>query len=534
MRAIRELLRDRRRSQRGSVLSGVLIMTAFIAIISGALLTELSTNFLLSHALVNRVANEATDSSAMELSLSSLQTTALNAPCPALAPATINNLTSSPTYINCFPTVDLKSPQFTQIASTSGSFTVDGAHVQVGSLNDYVVGDSAGNVFDYRFGSTAWRWQLDLDSATSAPPLVIARPGYSGQFLDVIPLAAGPGCPASKACLDVRIDNNSSGTPVQQCLVTTSAGGPVTAQPAASSAAGLIYFGDGATLEAADISSSPCPTKSTVAIPGNQAVVAGPVAFRCTGGCGQTIDFIYAVVSDAASSRLIEFTYGGNKGLEVTGTWALPWANVSGIATQGTSLPTNIAISFGGGGVALYGLTPGGAAFVNSQIVGGGIADAPFWCGSCGLFGVGAGNGGLYLFNGSLGLVGSYVGTGSAIDTTPSVDGAGNWYYGASDGYVHEIHRQNGGPFTEVKRYGGMGAVGSSVQIGGCPTGICVYLGTLTSRLYVVRLDARDAALSACISSAAPKPTCLWANAEVGDALSPQTVHVKGWSYYSG
>jgi hypothetical protein len=56
---LRALLADGRLSQRGSVLSGVLIITAFLAIISGALMTELSTNFLLSNALVNRVSTEA-------------------------------------------------------------------------------------------------------------------------------------------------------------------------------------------------------------------------------------------------------------------------------------------------------------------------------------------------------------------------------------------------------------------------------------------------------------------------------------------
>src|SRR5207244_9770895 len=103
MTAVLALLKDRRRSQRGSVLSGVLIMTAFIAIISGALMTELSTNFLLSHTLLNRVANEATENSAIELSLSQLQSTQLNAPCPALVPATVNNQTASATYLSCWP-----------------------------------------------------------------------------------------------------------------------------------------------------------------------------------------------------------------------------------------------------------------------------------------------------------------------------------------------------------------------------------------------------------------------------------------------
>src|SRR5260370_18136753 len=105
MTPIRALLKDRRRSQRGSVLSGVLIMTAFIAIISGALMTELSTNFLLSNTMLNRVANEATDNSAIELSLSQLQATQLNAPCPSLPTTSVNNLKASAVYLSSWPTV---------------------------------------------------------------------------------------------------------------------------------------------------------------------------------------------------------------------------------------------------------------------------------------------------------------------------------------------------------------------------------------------------------------------------------------------
>ena len=162
MTAILALLKDRRRSQRGSVLSGVLIMTAFIAIISGALMTELSTNFLLSHTLLNRVANEATENSAIELSLSQLQSTQLNAPCPALVPATVNNQTASATYLSCWPTVDRRSPSFSQIGSSSGAFNVDGTHVQLGKLNDYIVGDNysrfnaSGGVRGQRFRLSLW------------------------------------------------------------------------------------------------------------------------------------------------------------------------------------------------------------------------------------------------------------------------------------------------------------------------------------------------------------------------------------------
>jgi hypothetical protein len=540
VRAIRELLRDRKRSQQGSVLSGVLIMTAFIAIIAGALLTELSTNFLLSRSLVNRVAFEATDSSAIELSLSSLQSAPLNAPCPSLAPATVNNLTASASYLSCWPTVDVRSLQFRKIGSSSGAFNLDGVHVQLGGLNDYVVGDAAGDVFDYRFDTAAQRWNLDLDGATTAPPLVLQRPGYSGQYLDVIPLSGGPSCPTSAPCLNVRIDNGTFTAPPQQCLIVTSSGAAVTTRPAASpSIGGLVYFADGANLEANDVSAAGagCSPKSITTISGSMPVVADPVAFPCVGGCGQTIDYIYAVVSDGTSSRLVEYTYDSRNGFESVGSWALPWANPRGIAVQSVNLPAGLAITFAGGGVALYTLRSSGPSLLKSQVVGGGIADAPYWCGPCSLFGVAAQNGGLYLFDSSLNPVAAYTGTGSAINTTPGVDGAGNWYFAADDGYLHEVQIQ-GGQLVQVKEYGGMGTIGSSVQVGGCGAGICVFLGTTGNAIYLVPLDARDAVLSACIASA--PTTCsganprLWASVEVGDANSAQTVHVEGWSYYSG
>jgi len=537
--AILALLKDRRRSQRGSVLSGVLIMTAFIAIISGALMTELSTNFILSHTRLNRVATQATDNSAIELSVSRLQSTQLNAPCPALPTTTVNNLTASATYLSCWPTVDVRSPQFRQIGSSSGAFNVDGMHAELGQLNDYIVGDADGNVFDYPFGSVTQRWGLDLDGAVTATPLVMARPGYSGQYLDVIPLSGSPSCPTSGSCLNVMIDNTSFTTPPLMCVITTTSGAAVTTQPAASpSVGGLVYFADSANLEADVITTGgACNPKSSATISGNRPVVAGPVAFRCTGGCGQIVDYIYAIVSSVTSSRLVEYTYDSNEGLESVGSWSLPWANASGIAVQSATLPAGLAITFGGGGVALYRLGSNGPTFLNSQQVGGGVADAPYWCSQCNLFGVGAQNGGLYLFNSSLNPIASYAGTGSAINTTPAVDGAGDWYFGADDGYVHEVQNQ-GGQMVQVNRYGSMGTVGSSVTVGGCATGICVYLGTLGNRLYLVPLDARDAVLSACITSA--PPTCsganprLWASVEVGASGSPQTVHVEGWSYYSG
>src|SRR6266849_6467888 len=116
---LRALLADRRRSQRGSVLSGVLIIVAFLAIIAGALMTELSTNFLLSNALVNRVGTEATVNSAAELALSQLQNTALNSGCPTPSAVTLNGQTAAVSVVSCAPVVDQRSlPALRPIASS--------------------------------------------------------------------------------------------------------------------------------------------------------------------------------------------------------------------------------------------------------------------------------------------------------------------------------------------------------------------------------------------------------------------------------
>jgi hypothetical protein len=112
------------------------------------------------------------------------------------------------------------------------------------------------------------------------------------------------------------------------------------------------------------------------------------------------------------------------------------------------------------------------------------------------------------------------------------VDGAGNWYVGDDSGYVRELQIQ-AGKLVPVSQYGPMGRVGSSVQVGGCATGICVYVGSLDRNLYRIPLDARDAVVLACLSSCSSAGLRLGAQVEIGSKDSPQTVHVQGWSYYS-
>src|SRR5260370_11790646 len=241
MKAILAFLKDGRRSQRGSVLSGVLIMTAFIAVISGALMTELTTNFLVSNTLLNRVANEATVNSAIELSLSQLQTTQLNASCPVLPTATVNNLSASATYSSCWPTIR-EAQKFIRVGASSASFGLDGTQAQANGFNDYVVGNSSGLVFDYRFGASAPRWTYQLNGTLTASPLVIGNPSSGNQLLDIFPMT-GAACSPDTNCMVVRSDNNSSSTS-QQCIIPASSGAVVSQPEASPGFPGFVYYGD--------------------------------------------------------------------------------------------------------------------------------------------------------------------------------------------------------------------------------------------------------------------------------------------------
>jgi len=530
--AILALLKDRRRSQRGSVLSGVLIMTAFIAIISGALMTELSTNFLLSHNLLNRVANEATDNSAIELYLSQLQSTQLNAPCPAFATATVNKLSASAQYVSCWPTIR-EAQKFNRVGTSAASFAVDGAQTQANGFNDYVVGNSSGLIFDYRFGASSPRWTYQLNGTLTAPPLLLGNPSSGTQLLDVFP-TTGAACSPNTNCVVVRADDNSSSTS-RRCTIAAGTPGVVSQAGASPSVPGYIYYGDGPTLQVSDISGGDCDAISSQPLYANQPIVAGPIALACA-NCSRTTDEVYAVVSDNVSSRLVRSSF--RNGLKLIDSLSLPWANVAGMAASGTGLPASIAITFGGGGIAVVRLDSNGGMTLAQGSVPTGISGSPTWCAPCGnLFGVGGQNGVLYIFSSSLGLIGSKA-TGSAIKTSPRTDAAGNWYIGADDGILHELQLQNGLGLVEVERYGQMSQFGSSAQVGSCTAGICIYLGARDGNLYEVPLDARDAVLSACITAA--PPACSGANprlsasVELGAIGSPQTVHVQGWTYYSG
>lgn len=542
MKSLRALLKDRRRSQQGSVLGGVLIITAFLAILSGALMTELSTNFLLSTDLVNRVNTEATVSSAVEMYINQLQNTQLYAPCPGpISTPVLNGQMAVATIAGCAAVIDRRSPQsFTTIAS-SKPFQIDGTHAQLPGLNDYLVGDAGGKIFDYTYGGSTPRWTLPLGGSVTGTPLVMPDASHRGQFLDLIP-ASGPACSPAPFCVSVQSDDGSSSVPDVQCTMATTAA--VASQPASGrNWAGAAYFGDSSgSLYAIDpTSGSTCEIEGTK--PAGDPIVAGPVVFRCANGCGgQNPDEIYVVTSSGGSSHLVRFTYTNSNLSQVGIPLPLPWARASGIAVESSGLPSKLAISFSGGQVAVIQIaTGGGMSIAATGGVPAGIGGAPFWCqcpGTSGLIGVGGDNGTLYVFDTTMTTYATYSG-GSAIRTTPGADGAGNWYFAADDGRLYEVQKTVGGAMTLAVRYGSQGSpIGSSPVVGPCQVGICVYFGSTNSNAYLVSLDARNAVFTACISAA--PPTCsgtnprLWTRAEIGVSGNAQTVHIQGWSYYAG
>src|SRR4029077_10738118 len=132
VKAILAMLGDRKRSQRGSVLSGVLIITLFLGVISGALMTALSSDFLLSHNLANRMTTEATVRSAAELAVDQLQTTPLGAQCPNPLPsASLNQQVAATSYLSCLQRRVIAVP-------SSASFGVDGARVVRAGADEYL------------------------------------------------------------------------------------------------------------------------------------------------------------------------------------------------------------------------------------------------------------------------------------------------------------------------------------------------------------------------------------------------------------
>ena len=550
MKAVRELLRDRRRSQRGSVLSGVLIMTAYVAIIAGAVMTELSTNFLLSTSMVNRVANQATVNSAMELGLNRLGTTAISGGCPSLSSATVNGKTAAASYINCVPVVDSRSPGFIAAAVSSSRFDTNAYHAVIpqAAQNLYLVGDAAGHAYQFNFGGTRPVWVQNLGAPVSAAPRAYHDgSGQPDDLVNLFPLGTSGSPPTGcelGGCV-AMLGQNAGFAPVTQCYMR--AFGPVDASPAIGAGMPTVaYFGDrsGEMFAYDAVRFGNCALEASAPSSG-QPVVAGPIVFAGPASGSTVNDEVYAVTSDGTTSRLVRYeaTFRNNKPTQLTQiqTWSLSSGTPVGIAVDGSTLPARIAITYSNGSIEIARIqTSFSVQVLATGAVASAIDDAPYWCqcpAGTDVIAVGAANGSLYLLDTSLSVIAALPAGGPAIRTSPAGDGVGDWFFGADDGYVYEV-QQSGSRLAVVESFGQLnGAVGSATIVGSCPAGLCIYAGTTAGAAYTVQLDARDVILSACVSTA--PPACsgegprLWASVEVGSASSPATVHVKGWAYYS-
>src|ERR1700693_897963 len=358
MKSIRKLLCDGRRAHRGSVLSGVLIIVMFLSIISGALMTALSTNFLLSNNLEDRVQTEATVSSVAELALNQLQATPLNAVCPSPAPVSMNGLTAVASIAGCASVIDSRSPQGFTPLPTSSAFRVNGTHAVLPGLDDYLIGDSGGKLHDYPVsGKGAGGWRLDLGGSVTGPPLVMPDSSDFGAYLDLVPASGQQSCDNSTYCVAVVSDDAS----VQslRCSVATDL---VTARPALSkNFPNVAFFGDSAGNVTAYI--APCGAGSSCAQdpdgpgcgggPSNYVIQQGPIVLACS-GCKRATDEVYFVVAPCGgcNSQLAWFGYTLSQGFsDGPQTLNLAWANASGIAVEPGG--TRMAITFQGGGVEL-------------------------------------------------------------------------------------------------------------------------------------------------------------------------------------
>jgi len=566
---------DRRARQRGSILSALLIIVAFLAILVGALMTELTNSFLVSQTLVDRQQREATVTSAVELGVHQLQGGNVPAVCArdARGPWFVNlNGSSAAVTQTC---VAIVPDQTSGLAA--GAFAIDGVHDTTLGRNQYIVSDSAGRLRAYRFGKTVPAWSLTVGGRVTATPLPMVDEDGAGTLL--VPAAtAGSGC--GGRCI-AAYDNGGS-APAFRCSMPASTA--VTSSPAietstgaaknfpnyvffgGSGASGELYAYDGASdHDCGQLTSAPIGDS----LVGPPLVLPGTVTSK--GKTSSTSDEIFVLVSSGAATTLEHWRYtetidrlnavtsslaqvGGLNLTAQVGGSATGYDTNSAVPVVGSSIL--LAVTGTSGRVSMVRITVGKGPVYTTSVVAsatlpGAVNRAPGWCSCPGqdLIGVGSSNGSLYVLNTGLAVVGSYDGQADgrpAIDSTPTADAAGDWYFGAEDGYVYDVEiPAGGGQMYKAARFGPGGAIRSSPVLGGaadgCPSTVCIYFASTTSGAYFTQIGAiRIIDLRGCVSAGSGSTSCtanprLWARVEVGPAsiVGGSGVFVQGWSYYS-
>lgn len=538
------LIGDRKRRQQGGVLSGVLIITAFLSIIAGTVMTEVSSHFLISRSLVNKVATEATTTSAVEEAVNFLHSAPrpLDTSCSSLSPrvVTLNGMTAAASYVKCAAVISGNpSPGLTKLPSNSHSFEHDGTHVVLPGRDDYLIGDSNGDVYDYAFGGSTLRWPAFQikGGQISGPP--IAMPDGS-RISYLVPVSSPNQVKKNKCRNDcVALLTEDAGSVSFTCFMDIDSG-TVRAAPAAGQRfPNLTYFGDdqGVLFAYTATHDGNCAQQAT--FDGDQSVIAGPLVFP---GSASSTDQIYVLVSDGSDSELVRYSYTSGK-FTLADSLPLPFSTANGMALEQPNLPAKVAISFSDGGVAMVQIgTNFSLTLLPSGGVGTGINGAPHWChcpGGADLIGLSGDNDTLYLLDAGMNKVASYD-VGQPIGTTPAADSAGDWFVGAEDGELYEVVPPPGQSGLVLgATFGKAGSeFGTSTIEGDCGANICVYSASADGHAYLARLDARKADVVACITSSTP--ACqpgfnprLWARIEAGSGADPKVIHIQGWSYYS-
>jgi hypothetical protein len=562
-------LERRRRSQRGSILSGLLIIIAFLSIIGSALMSEISSQFLMTRNLVDQVTAQATVQSGMENAIAQLQTRvvpfrcATDQPNPIALPSAVNSQWAAANQITCRSIV----PDVVR-GLAAGGFTVDGTHVAIGAHNIYLVGDQNGNVFSYQFGQTAQLWRRSISHAVTAPP---AETAFGGHFLAAVPNGSS-----------VTLVNDFGSSASVGCSMSTSSA--VRARPgfgAGTSFPTYTFSGDqSGQLYVSDPScQAPAPPSPQLggSVVGSLLVLPGTVTTNeSNGACPSdgadervtttTVDVI-ALVSSASSSSLVDVAYAEDTAGSDTDTcWvtsssrALSFGNATGLSFFASGSTTLAAVGFAGGQVQLATITAssahgGSSGFTYTLTRGqsvsqvGSISRAPSWSTNGSEIGVAVGPS-LYVFDSGLKPLFQYLGT-AAINTSPAADIRGDWYFGADDGYVYDVEPPAAGKtMFKAARFGPGGQIRSSPMVGspsdGCAGNVCMYFGDATSGSYFVQIgNIRVMELRSCITSGTSSTSCvtasannpsLWARLEVGDPsyMQGRSVNVIGWAYSNG
>ncbi len=562
---------SRVRAQRGSVLSALLIIVAFLSILGGAMMSEISGQFLLGSTLSGRIMTEATMNSSVEYGLGQLKTRTVPSRCStdtgSRFPVNLNGQFAG-AVSNCQAIIP------DQVARlVNGTFSADGTHVTIGGNDSYLIGDSGGRVFNFGFGQTAPLWSVSVGAGVTGPPSEQVDSARTSHLMTLVPNGSS-----------VALIDTGSGSGTLRCSMPAT--GTVSARPGfenpPAGTAALFpeygYFGDASgRLYVYDAQTDgSCSQQATVSGIGGP-VVGGPLVLSGTvttqrGGEGRdqrtttATTQVFALVNTGGSSRLLQYSYqeetqgpGDVQPILVpVDSLSLPFANAAGFALN-TTTPVDrqsleLAITFVGGEVALASINAhkGGSGWTYTMTngpkvaLGGSFTRAPDWCHCPGGDKIGAGNqnGTLFILDASLNQLLRYPGA-SPISTTPAADSNGDWYFGANDGFVYDVEPPSAGVLMFMAaRFGPGGQVRSSPVVGsssGCSGVVCLYFGAGGNGDYFAQIGKiRVMDMTACLAPSSSSTSCtgnqlLWTRAEVGDPkyVGASGVNVVGWSYYN-